>query len=66
MEKGWKRRLRHPGIFFKILILFEIILLVTVAATSSLYYKKVHGKNAGKGNPSGRDEPGEADGFCQR
>lgn len=44
MEKGWKRKLRHPGIFFKILILFEIILLVTVAATSSYIIKRFTAK----------------------
>ena len=66
MEKGWKRRLRHPGIFFKILILFEIILLVTVAATSSYIIKRFTAKMLEKEILLGEMNLEKLTDFCQR
>lgn len=40
MKNSWKIHLKNPGIFFKILIVFEIVLLATVIAVSSYIIRR--------------------------
>ena len=54
-----KEKLRHPGIFLKILILFECILIIAVLVTSSYIIQN----GDGKGDYAGRYKAGQSDGL---
>lgn len=44
MAKSIIKKFRHPGIFFKIFLLFELLLIIAIVATSSYIIKRFSGK----------------------